>query len=76
MNSTQTQTQTQYLSICEAAAQLGISRSRIYELLRDGELSARKLGRRTLISREAVTAFLAGLPVASYRPLPTMKGRR
>ena len=42
-----TQNQPLYLSITEAAAQLGISRSRIYELLRDRELSARKLGRRS-----------------------------
>lgn len=71
-----TQNQPLYLSITEAAAQLGISRSRIYELLRDRELSARKLGRRTLIPRDAVAAFLAGLPVAEYRAAPARKVRR
>lgn len=40
----------------------GLSRSRIYELLKRGELPARKAGRRTLISLADVDQYLASLP--------------
>jgi excisionase family DNA binding protein len=39
-----------------------MSRSSIYEALKRGDLSARKAGRRTLISFTDLQAYLASLP--------------
>ena len=47
---------------------LSISRSSLYELMRRGDLPARKVGRRTLISLASLQALLAGLPAAQFRP--------
>ncbi len=42
----------------------GFGRTKLYELIRDGHLDARKLGKRTLISAASLRAFLASLPPA------------
>jgi len=47
------------LSVPEAADMLSIGRSRCYELVLGGELASLKLGRRRLIPREALQAFVA-----------------
>ena len=52
------------LSIWEAAGELGISRSLTYELLSSGALRSVKIRRRRLVPREAIEAFIAGLPAA------------
>jgi excisionase family DNA binding protein len=41
---------------------LGLSRSKLYEEVRDGRLRAVKAGARTLVTRAAVDEFLAQLP--------------
>mgnify|MGYP000103103328 CR=1 FL=1 len=38
------------------------SRSEIYEALRDGNLTAKKRGRRTIILRDELSRYLASLP--------------
>ena len=48
-------------SPAEAAAAIGISRARLYQLLDDGTIPSLKLGRRRLIRREALTALLESL---------------
>jgi excisionase family DNA binding protein len=48
-------------TIDEAAAILGIGRSLAYELVRAGRLRARKIGRRTIITREDIEGFLRSL---------------
>jgi excisionase family DNA binding protein len=52
------------LSISEACGTAGIGRTKIYEAIRDGSLKARKCGKRTLILRNELREFLAGLPGA------------
>lgn len=47
------------LTVPEAAHLLSIGRSRCYQLLLGGELRSLKLGRRRLIPREALNAFVA-----------------
>ena len=42
---------------------VGISRTKTYELIRDGRLRARKLDRRTVILSADLERFLNGLPV-------------
>ena len=46
------------LSIEEAAMRLGISRALAYELVRRGELPRLRLGRRIVIPRKALEAFV------------------
>lgn len=53
------------VTVPEAVRATGLSRSRLYEALKSGELTARKAGRRTLISFADLEAYLANLP--TYR---------
>jgi excisionase family DNA binding protein len=46
----------------EAAELLGISRKLVHDLLRTGQLGSVKAGRRRLIARHHLEAFLAGEP--------------
>jgi excisionase family DNA binding protein len=49
-------------SIAEFCGTHGIGRSTVYELINNGRLTARKLGKRTLIMRSDAEAFLSSLP--------------
>lgn len=49
----------QLLTIVEAARHLGISRSKLYELLADGELSSVRIGRTRRITVAALEEFVA-----------------
>ena len=51
-----------YGTLPEAVAFSGLSRSSIYLALGRGDLSARKAGRRTLISFADLQSYLASLP--------------
>jgi excisionase family DNA binding protein len=51
-----------YGTIPEATQYSGMSRSSIYEAMRRGKLSARKSGRRTLISFAELETYLDNLP--------------
>ena len=46
----------------EAKAALGCGTSKLYDLINDGTLDARKLGHRTYITAESLEAFVASLP--------------
>ena len=48
-----------------AAAYLGVSRSKLYELLGAGDLVARRIGGRTLILYADLEAYAKALPPAS-----------
>lgn len=50
------------LSIAETTRILGIGRSTLYSLIKDGRFPVRKLGKRTLILREDLDRFIAALP--------------
>ncbi len=50
------------VTIPDAVKVSGMSRTSIYEALKRGDLTARKAGRRTLISFADLQAYLAGLP--------------
>lgn len=45
----------------EAAAQIGISRAKLYQLLSDGSLPSLRIGRRRLIRRQALEDYLDAL---------------
>jgi excisionase family DNA binding protein len=53
------------LSPSEAAAYLSIGRSKVYELMRLGELRSVKIGGSRRIPRAALGEFVAGLETAS-----------
>ena len=48
-------------SVDQAAALLGIGRTNVYALMRDGKLRSVKVGGRRLIPRTALVSFVAGL---------------
>ncbi len=50
------------VTIPDAVKATGLSRSALYEALKRGDLSARKAGRRTLITFADLEAYLARLP--------------
>lgn len=50
------------VTIPDAVKVSGMSRTSIYEALKRGDLSARKAGRRTLISFADLQNYLASLP--------------
>lgn len=50
------------VTIPEAVKATGMSRSALYEAMKRGDLTARKAGRRTLISFADLEAYLASLP--------------
>lgn len=55
------------LTIPDAVRASGVSRSRLYECLKNGDLVAYKAGRRTLISHADLAAYLANLPTFRSR---------
>ena len=55
-------------SVDEAAMRAGLGRDRIYGAIRDGNLVAKKFGRRTLITVDALRRFLDGLPPLQLPP--------
>jgi excisionase family DNA binding protein len=60
-----TATVAQLLTIVEAARRLGISRSKVYELLAVGELPSVRIGRTRRIALAALEEFIVGLPLGS-----------
>ena len=62
MNNTSTATQPYSLTVNEAVNYSGLKRTRIYELLAERKITARKAGRRTMIDAASLRSFLDGLP--------------
>ena len=48
-------------SVAEAATQLGIGRTLVYDLIRCGELPSIKIGERRLVARVDLEAYVEGL---------------
>jgi len=53
-----------FFTPAEAAAALGIGRTKLFELLATGALTRRRLGARTLIAADDLQRFAESLPVA------------
>ena len=56
------------LSVAEAAVEAGVGRDQVYSAIREGRLEARKWGRRTIITYEALQCFLNDLPPLQLPP--------
>ena len=52
-------------SVADTARMLGIGKVNLYRLIGEGQLDARALGGRTLITNDSIQAFIAGLPKAA-----------
>lgn len=50
------------MTIDEAVSYCGIGRTKLYELAKDGVLSPKKAGRRTLILTEELDNYIRALP--------------
>ena len=57
-----------FTAIPEAAAQLGIGRSTMYELTGAGTIRTVKIGRRTLIAHEELERYVRNLAEGSDEP--------
>lgn len=57
-------------SFCEAYA---LRRSKAYQLIAEGKLVARKIGRKTVIDVDSAEAWYANLPHADIRPRVDVK---
>jgi excisionase family DNA binding protein len=57
-------------SVDEAAVMAGVGRDAVYDAIREGRLTARKWGRRTIITDTALRAFLESLPELILAPQP------
>ncbi|MCO6389048.1 helix-turn-helix domain-containing protein [Aliihoeflea sp. 40Bstr573] len=57
--------ETSALSIAQTARLLGIGRSTLYCIIKEGRLPVRKLGKRTLILRRDLEHFIASLPTST-----------
>jgi excisionase family DNA binding protein len=64
MNENVSGLQREGLSVLEACAITGIGRTKIYEAISSGALTARKFGKRRIILRSDLHAFLTALPAA------------
>lgn len=51
------------LSLPEACKIAGLGRTTVYQAIADGQLVARKVGKRTIILRQDLNRFLVALPV-------------
>jgi excisionase family DNA binding protein len=50
------------LSVGEVIGRLGLARDSVYKLINNGQLPAKKIGRRTVIVAADLESFLKGLP--------------
>lgn len=51
------------LGVKDAAAFIGLSKSRLYELISEGSIEARKLGHRTVVPTASLRAFVEAAPL-------------
>jgi excisionase family DNA binding protein len=64
------------LNIIQAAAYCGVRCSAIEEVVRDGRLPGRRLGRNIIIIRSDLDAFLASLDIVHVHTPPSILKRR
>lgn len=62
MNTVKRELQAEGLTLAEASIVSGIGRTKLYEAIADGQLTARKYGSRTIVLRGELLRFLTALP--------------
>jgi excisionase family DNA binding protein len=63
----------EFLSVNEAMAKAKLGRTKLYRLLSEGRITARKSGSRTLIEAESLAAWAKSLPVATFKNSPLQR---
>ncbi len=58
-------------SVKDACRAVGCGRTTLYSLISSGKIEARALGGRTIIPAESLQSFVAALPPAPIRVLPS-----
>ena len=61
---TETQANRLAFSLADAASAIGVGKSTLHELIATGKLRVRKLGRRSLVLREDLEAYVQSLPLS------------
>ena len=56
----------EFLSVAEACSIMGIGRTKLYALLSEGRVTARKAGTRTLVEASSISAWAGSLPAATF----------
>lgn len=64
------------LTVEEALEYLRISRSKLHQMVRSGELAAIKFGRRTLFRRAALDALISAHETVAAPPAANVRGLR
>jgi excisionase family DNA binding protein len=62
VNNVKRELQTEGLTLAEASIVSGIGRTKLYQAIADGQLTARKYGSRTIVLRSELLRFLTSLP--------------
>jgi hypothetical protein len=62
VNTVKRELQTEGLTLAEASIVSGIGRTKLYQAIADGQLTARKYGSRTIVLRGELLRFLTSLP--------------
>ena len=62
VNTVKRELQAEGLTLAEASIVSGIGRTKLYEAIADGQLTARKYGSRTIVLRGELLRFLTALP--------------
>lgn len=57
-------------AIEDAPAAVGVSRTRIFDAVRDGEMTARKAGKATIIENNELKRWVKSLPTRGRQPEP------
>jgi excisionase family DNA binding protein len=57
-------------TVRDVLALTGIGKTTFYKLLKNGQLSTRKLGNQTVVLRADLNSFLEGLPLAGKKKSP------
>jgi excisionase family DNA binding protein len=55
-------------SVDDACLQMAIHRTKFYALLKEGRISAKKIGNKTVVPASVIEAFIASLPEHQSRP--------
>ena len=62
VNTVKRELQAEGLTLAEASIVSGIGRTKLYQAIADGQLTARKYGSRTIVLRGELLRFLTSLP--------------
>jgi excisionase family DNA binding protein len=63
------------LGVAEAAKAAGVGRTTLFEAIRKGEVAAKKVGRRTIITADDLDAWLKSLPPRATAKTPAREVR-